>query len=73
MALQTSGTPHQMAYLLAKAELGLQDKEIAARFGVKEQSVKNAFYELRQRIGARTTPHAACLLWPVLEPMLEVH
>lgn len=65
-------TQHQLAYLLCKANLGLQNKQIAARFGVKEQAVKNAFHRLHKRIGARSTPHAIYLLWRILEPMLEV-
>ncbi len=68
----TNITPRQMSYMIAKAQFGLSYKQIATLYGVTEQSVDNMFWRMRQKIGARNTPHAAYLLWTVLAPMLEV-
>lgn len=64
-------TPRQVQYLLAKVQHGLANKQVARRYRVNEQTIKNQFTCLRGRIGARTTTHAVYLLWSVLEPMLE--
>ena len=64
-------TPRQLIYLLTKVQYGLSDKQVARMHGVHEQTVKNHFHRLRQRLGVHTTPHAIYVLWPVIEPMLE--
>ena len=64
-------TSRQVQYLLAKVQYGLANKQIARRYHVNEQTIKNQFTCLRGRVGARTTTHAVYLLWPMLKPMLE--
>lgn len=64
-------TCHEMRCLLAKAAFGLSDKEIGRAYGISQQTVRNHLYNLRQRINARTTPHAVYILWPVLSPLLD--
>ena len=64
-ALHPRPTPAEIAALLAVIEY--PSLEAAAdRLGLKSATVRNQLADLYHRIGARTRPHAAWLLWPQL-------
>lgn len=53
-----------------KAEFGLGYKQVAKAFEVCVGTVNNSLCDLRRIIGAVNNPHAAWLLWSLIEPLM---